>query len=41
MAALRLPRLPASPTEDSLEGRLFVLSGFAIAVLAVALYGQD
>jgi protein-glutamine gamma-glutamyltransferase len=41
VAALRLPRLPASPTENSLEGRVFVLSGFAIAVLAVALYGQD
>jgi protein-glutamine gamma-glutamyltransferase len=38
---LRLPKLPASPVENSLEGRAFVLSGFAIAVLAVVLYGQD
>ncbi len=37
----RLFRLPASPTENSLEGRAFVFSGFAVAVLAVVLYGQD
>jgi protein-glutamine gamma-glutamyltransferase len=41
VARLKLPKLPASPTESSLEGRVFVLSGFAIAVLAVVLYGQD
>jgi len=41
MANLRLPRLPASPVENSLEGRAFVLSGFAVAVLGVVLYGQD
>jgi protein-glutamine gamma-glutamyltransferase len=34
-------RLPASPVENSLEGRAFVFSGFAVAVLAIALYGQD
>ena len=34
-------RLPASPVENSLEGRAFVFSGFAVAVLAVVLYGQD
>ena len=39
--ALRLIRLPASPVEESLEGRAFVFSGFAIAVLAIVLYGQD
>ena len=33
--------LPASPVEHSLEGRAFVLSGFAVAVLAVVLYGED
>ncbi len=38
---MRLPRLPASPIERSLEGRAFVFSGFAIAVLAIVLYGQD
>ena len=42
-AAVKLPRLrlPASPVENSLEGRAFVFSGFAVAVLAVVLYGQD
>ncbi len=40
MAAVRL-RLPASPVESSLEGRAFVFSGFAVAVLSVVLYGQD
>ncbi len=34
-------QLPASPVENSLEGRAFVFSGFAVAVLAVVLYGQD
>ncbi|HEV2029150.1 MAG TPA: transglutaminaseTgpA domain-containing protein [Candidatus Dormibacteraeota bacterium] len=34
-------RLPASPVENSLEGRAFVFSAFAVAVLAIALYGQD
>src|SRR6266576_2104020 len=41
MAAVRFPRLPASPVENSLEGRAFVYSGFAVAVLAIVLYGQD
>ena len=42
-AAVRLPRLrlPASPIENSPEGRGFVFSGFAVAVLAVILYGED
>jgi protein-glutamine gamma-glutamyltransferase len=40
MAALRL-RLPASPVENSLAGRGFVFAGFAVATLAVVLYGQD
>jgi transglutaminase-like putative cysteine protease len=34
-------RLPASPVENSLEGRAFVFSAFAVSVLAIALYGQD
>ena len=34
-------RLPPSPIEHSVEGRAFVLSGFAVAVLAIVLYGQD
>ena len=38
---MRLPRLPASPVENSLEGRAFVFSGFAVAVLAIVIYGQD
>jgi len=40
---MRLPRLkiPASPIESSLEARAFVFSGFAVAVLAIVLYGQD
>ena len=37
----RLLRLPSSPIENSLEGRAFVCSGFAVAVLAVVIYGQD
>ena len=41
MRVLRLLRLPASQIEDSLEARAFVFSGFAVAVLAVVLYGQD
>jgi transglutaminase-like putative cysteine protease len=41
MAALKRFRLPASPTEHSLEGRAFVFSGFAVAVMAIVLYGQD
>jgi len=36
-----LPKLPASPVENSLEGRAFVFSGFSVAVLAVVLYGED
>ena len=38
MAALRLP---ASPLEHSVEARAFVFAAFAVAVLAIALYGQD
>jgi transglutaminase-like putative cysteine protease len=34
-------RLPTSPVETSLEGRAFVFSGFAVAVLAIVIYGQD
>ena len=34
-------RLPVSPIESSLEGRAFVFSGFAAAVLAIVLYGQS
>jgi protein-glutamine gamma-glutamyltransferase len=47
MAAVKLPRLPrflrlpASPIESSLVGRAFVFAAFAVATLAVALYGQD
>jgi protein-glutamine gamma-glutamyltransferase len=37
----RIPRLPGSPIENSLEGRAFVFSGLAVAVLAIVLYGQD
>ncbi len=41
-AVVRLPRLlPASPIEESLEARIFVLAGFAVGCLGVALYGQD
>ena len=39
---MRLPRLlPASPLEGSLVGRVFVLAGSAVAIVAVMLYGQD
>ncbi len=41
---MRLPRflkLPASPVENSLQGRVFVFCGFLVAVVAVAMYGQD
>ena len=41
MAALRLPRLPASPVENALAGRAFVFAGFAVACVAVVIYGQD
>jgi transglutaminase-like putative cysteine protease len=41
VSVLRRLRIPASPIEDSLEARAFVFSGFAVAVLAVVLYGQD
>src|SRR5450756_22313 len=34
-------RLPASPVENSLEARALVFSGFCVAVLAIAVYGQD
>jgi transglutaminase-like putative cysteine protease len=38
---IRLLKLPASPVEQSIEGRGFVFSGFVVAVLAIVLYGQD
>jgi transglutaminase-like putative cysteine protease len=42
MAAVRSRlRLPPSPIEHSVEGRAFVFSGFVVAVLAIAIYGQD
>jgi len=44
VAALKLPRflkLPASPVESSLQGRVFVFGGFVVAAVAVAIYGQD
>ena len=34
-------RLPPSPIEHSAAGRAFVLAGFVVAVVAIALYGQD
>jgi transglutaminase-like putative cysteine protease len=37
----RFFRLPASPVENSLEGRVFVFAGFVVAALAIVLYGQD
>jgi transglutaminase-like putative cysteine protease len=33
--------LPASPIEGSTGARAFVFAGFAVAVLAIVLYGQD
>ncbi len=42
MAALRRSlRLPSSPIEHSVEARAFVFSGFAVAVLAIVIYGSD
>jgi len=41
LSLLRALRLPASPVEHSLEGRALVFSGFAVAVLAIVIYGQD
>jgi transglutaminase-like putative cysteine protease len=44
MATVKRPsrlRIPASPVENSLEGRAFVFSGYAVAVLGIVLYGQD
>src|ERR1035437_291167 len=38
---LRVLRLPASPVENSLEGRAFVFLGFVVATVAVAIYGLD
>ena len=38
---MRLPKLPASPIENSPQARAFAFSGFCIAVLAIVLYGQD
>ena len=37
----RFLRLPASPVENSLPGRVFVFCGFVVASVAVAIYGQD
>ncbi len=34
-------QLPPSPVEHSVEGRAFVFAGFAVALLAIAIYGQD
>jgi protein-glutamine gamma-glutamyltransferase len=41
MATLKLPRLPASPVEESPVARECVLIGFAVACIGVAVYGQD
>lgn len=44
MASLKLPRflkLPPSPVENSLHARAFVFCAFVVAVVAVAIYGQD
>ena len=44
MKLLRLPRflkLPSSPVENSLQARCFVFLGFVVAVIGVAIYGQD
>jgi transglutaminase-like putative cysteine protease len=44
VAALKLPRflkLPPSPVENSLPGRLFVFCGFLVSTIAVGIYGQD
>jgi hypothetical protein len=38
---VKLKLLPASPTENSLEGRAFVFSAFAVSVLSIVLYGQE
>jgi len=40
-ALTRRLRLPSSPIENSVEARAFVFSAFAVAVLAIVLYGQD
>jgi transglutaminase-like putative cysteine protease len=34
-------RLPPSPIEHSIGARAFVFAGFGVAVIAIALYGQD
>jgi transglutaminase-like putative cysteine protease len=34
-------KLPSSPIESSLPGRIFVFCGFVVAAVAVAIYGQD
>ena len=42
MAALRrIFALPRSPIEDSAGARAFVFAGFAVAVVAIVLYGED
>src|SRR5579859_3294849 len=41
MAAVRIPRLPASPVEESLSGRVFVYLAFAVTCVGVVIYGQD
>ena len=38
---IRRLRLPVSPVESSIDARAFVFSGFAVAVVAVEVYGQD
>src|SRR5947207_2504067 len=40
-AVTRWFRLPASPIEHSIAGRAFIFAAFAVAVIAIALYGQD
>jgi protein-glutamine gamma-glutamyltransferase len=40
-AVIRWMRLPVSPIEHSIAGRAFVFAGFAVAVVAIILYGQD
>jgi protein-glutamine gamma-glutamyltransferase len=37
----RFLRLPGSPVEHSLHGRVFVFCGFVVTAVAVAIYGQD
>jgi len=41
MKLSRFLKLPPSPVENSLQARVFVFCGFVVAVVAVAIYGQD